>query len=248
MIYFIQLGRLPYVKVGVSDDTASRLTSLQCAAPVELRLLATFEGSYSEELLIHRLLHPHRCRNEWFGLDGAFDLMSVLPEHGEILPVLQRMWSDYVEAAERTQLTDEHARRLFAKSSGPVIDTHGPTSIARQIGCDERTLRRARDQKSTPGLACAFNLLDIDSHALDALIAAKGFMLVPLVATTTDVIPAAGAAIHRIGQNRSPLSEGGADETDRELISTEAENDALLASVLERRSLIAEAKLRRAAA
>src|SRR6185312_5100075 len=112
---------------------------------------------------------------------------------------------------------------------------HGPSRVALATGCDEKTIRRARDEESTLGLACTFNLLDINEHALDALIAAKGFMLVPLMAAgSADIIPAAGAAIHRIGQNRSEHSDGGAHETDRELIDSESENDALLVACLER--------------
>lgn len=143
-------------------------------------------------------------------------------------------------------LTDSDARHLLADGLLRTCHEHGPSRVALATGCDEKTIRRARDEDSTLGLACSWNLLDIDIHALDALAASKGVMLVPLVVQSTDVIPAAGAAIHRIGQNRSPLSEGGALETDRELIATEAENDALLAAVLERRAQIAAAKLRRA--
>jgi len=56
--------------------------------------------------------------------------------------------------------------------------------------------------------------------------------------------PAAGAAIHRIGQNRAEHTPGGFAETDIELIGTEAENDALLAATLARRSQISAAQLR----
>lgn len=120
--------------------------------------------------------------------------------------------------------------------------------IALAAGCNVKRISEARDENSTLKLGCAFNLLDVEPHALDHLAAAKGYMLVPLMAQTSDIIPTAGAAIHRIGANRSPQSDGGAAETDRELIATEAENDALLAAVLERRAAIAEAKLRLAAA
>ena len=73
-------------------------------------------------------------------------------------------------------------------------------------------------------------------------------MLVPLIGGGPDIIASAGAAIHRIGQNRSPNSQSGTQETDNELIASETENDALLAACLQRRSEIAQAKLRRAAA
>jgi hypothetical protein len=123
----------------------------------------------------------------------------------------------------------------------------GPSRVALETGCDKKTIRRARDEESTLGLACAVNLLDADIHALDALIAAKGMMLVPTMAGAPDIIASAGAAIHRIGSNRAEHSDGGTIETDSELISSETENDALLLACLERRSRIVTAKLRRAA-
>lgn len=143
-------------------------------------------------------------------------------------------------------LTDADARHLLADGLIRTCHRHGPSRVALATGCDEKTIRRARDEDSTLGLACSWNLLDVDEHALDALAAAKGFMLVRLMASGVDLIPAAGAAIHRIGTNRDPNSPGGTNETDKELIASEAENDALLASVLERRSQIVAAKLRRA--
>lgn len=146
------------------------------------------------------------------------------------------------------RLTDADARHLLADGLLRVCHRHGPSRVALETGCDEKTIRRARDEESTLNLACSWNLLDIDPHALDALAAAKGVMLVPLMTQAPDFIASAGAAIHRIGKNRADNSHGGAVETDKELIASEAENDALLAACLQRRSDIANAKLRRAAA
>lgn len=144
------------------------------------------------------------------------------------------------------KLTDSDARHLLAAGLLRICHEHGPSRVALESGCDEKTIRRARDEESTLGLACTFNLLDVDPHALDAIAAAKGKMLVDLFAPASDVIPAAGAAIHRIGSNRAEHSDGGAIETDRELIDSEAENDALLAACMARRSEIVRAKLRMA--
>jgi hypothetical protein len=144
-------------------------------------------------------------------------------------------------------LTDADARHLLAAGLIRACHTHGPSRVALTTGCDEKTIRRARDEESTLGLACAFNLLLVDPHALDELLAALGYMAVPLVPQAGDIIPAAGAAIHKIGQNRTAQSEGGSHETDREMIASEPENDALLAACLERRAAIVAAKRRRAA-
>jgi hypothetical protein len=144
------------------------------------------------------------------------------------------------------KLTDADARHLLADGLLRACHANGPSRVALEIGCDEKTVRRARDEESTLGLACSWNLLDVDEHGLDAMAAAKGFMLVRLMAGAPDIIASAGAAIHRIGLNRAEGSSGGSIETDAELIASESENDALLAAALERRSRIAEAKLRRA--
>jgi hypothetical protein len=144
------------------------------------------------------------------------------------------------------KLTDADARHLLADGLLRVCHKEGPSRVAVESGCDEKTIRRARDEESTLGLACTFNLLDVDEHALDALAAAKGFILVRTLGRSGDVIPAAGAAVYKIGAARAADSDGGHVETDAELIDSEAENDALLAACLERRSRIAEAKLHRA--
>lgn len=77
-------------------------------------------------------------------------------------------------------LTDGDARHLLAFGLLRACHQHGPSRVALAIGCDEKTVRRARDEESTLGLACSWNLLDVDIHALDAIAAAKDVRIVPL--------------------------------------------------------------------
>ena len=145
------------------------------------------------------------------------------------------------------RLTDNDARHLLADGLIRTCHLHGPARVALETGCDEKTIRRARDEETTLKLACALNLLDIDRHALDALLAAKGFMLMPTDAAAPDIVASAGAAIHRIGEARDPEGDGGRRETDAELIAMEEQADGVLASALALRARIVAAKLRRAA-
>lgn len=144
-------------------------------------------------------------------------------------------------------LTDADARHLLADGLLRACHRHGPSRVALTTGCDEKTIRRARDEESTLGLACTWNLLDIDPHALDALAAAKGMMLVPLIDSAPDIIASTASNISRIATNRAANSEGGVTETDKELLASEADNDAALTACLARRADISRAKLRRAA-
>lgn len=147
------------------------------------------------------------------------------------------------------RLTDDDARRLLSHGLIPICADHGPKRVAFDIGCEEKTVRRARDRESTLGLASVLNLLDVDSRALDALLAAKGVRVVPLEAIcTSDAIVTQSAAIHRLAEARSPYSPGGTAETDCELIGMEGEVDAAMASLGSMKARIIRAKLARAAA
>src|SRR3546814_20157288 len=67
-------------------------------------------------------------------------------------------------------LTEYDARELLSK---PLVDLgaeHGPTRVAGSVGCDEKTIRNARDEKSTLRLDFASNLLALDGRALDPIL------------------------------------------------------------------------------
>lgn len=146
------------------------------------------------------------------------------------------------------RLTDADARHLLSAGLIRVCHNSGPSRVAFEVGCDEKTIRRARDEDSTLGLAYAFNLLDVDKHALDELAAAKGYAFVPLaVAASVDAIVAQSASIHSIAEARSENSPGGPAELDCELIAMEATVDAASASLDHLKARILAAKLRRAA-
>jgi hypothetical protein len=77
-------------------------------------------------------------------------------------------------------LTDADARELLAKSLLRVCSEHGPTRVGKAIGCDEKTVRNARDEKSTLSLDCAANLLGLDGTALDPFLIHFGRRSVPI--------------------------------------------------------------------
>lgn len=146
-----------------------------------------------------------------------------------------------------TKLTDSNVRHLVAYGLLGPCHRYGPKKVALEAGCRPKTIRRARDEDTTLGLASTLNALDLDPHILDAALAAKGFMIVPMATGgAPDILASAGASVQSTARNRCPASEGGTKETDNELIASEAENDALLSAAIERRAQINAAKLRRA--
>jgi hypothetical protein len=76
-------------------------------------------------------------------------------------------------------LTELDARELLGKSLLSLCSDRGPTRVGLSIGCDEKTVRNARDEKSTLRLDFALNLLGIASTAFDPALNHFGLRAVP---------------------------------------------------------------------
>lgn len=75
------------------------------------------------------------------------------------------------------RLTEEDARKALSFGLLRLTSNHGPSRVGLEAGCDEKTIRNARDQKSTLRLDLALNLLALDHTALDELLSKYGFRL-----------------------------------------------------------------------
>lgn len=91
------------------------------------------------------------------------------------------------------RITEQDARQNLSFGLLRLTAKHGPSRVGLEAGCDEKTIRNARDQKSTLRLDLALNLLSLDPTALDELLAASGFRLIPMhAAAANDLHTAAG--------------------------------------------------------
>lgn len=70
-VYFIQAGA--FVKIGRSRDPFARMAELQCAHPIELRMVAAVSCARAAETEreIHADMVSRRALGEWFALDFA---------------------------------------------------------------------------------------------------------------------------------------------------------------------------------
>jgi hypothetical protein len=68
VIYFIQQGDQPYVKIGIAADFVRRVDALQTASPHALRVLAYFPGTPRVERELHVRFGHLRMLGEWFHL------------------------------------------------------------------------------------------------------------------------------------------------------------------------------------
>lgn len=79
-----------------------------------------------------------------------------------------------------SKLTDEDARHLLAEGLIRVCHEKGPSRVALEIGCDEKTVRRARNEESTLGLASVVNLALVEPEGVRPLFEAIGKRLVDI--------------------------------------------------------------------
>lgn len=88
-VYFIQAGDAePWaralVKIGFTTYIEQRLSQLQTASPLPLKLLDVTIGTHAIEAFFHRLLRRHWVRGEWFRLhpDDVSYALGCLWEEG----------------------------------------------------------------------------------------------------------------------------------------------------------------------
>jgi hypothetical protein len=75
-------------------------------------------------------------------------------------------------------ITQEEYRHYIAAGLLAPTHEHGPTKVGLRIGCNEQTVRDARDERSTLRGDFAWNLLLVDPHALGPIAAHFGKVLV----------------------------------------------------------------------
>lgn len=122
-------------------------------------------------------------------------------------------------------LTEEDAREILAPVLLRLCSEHGPKRVALQAGgVDEKTIRNARDEKSTLRLETAANLLPLDGMALDGFLARVGRRSVPSSAScSSDVLPALTGTVHKLVVATSSHSPDGAGLSRCEIMGAEAE-------------------------
>lgn len=65
-VYLIQGVSGGPIKIGVAKQPEMRLSSMQSASPIRLRILCLFEGGYGRETQLHHRFSEWRLNGEWF--------------------------------------------------------------------------------------------------------------------------------------------------------------------------------------
>ncbi|KQN91565.1 hypothetical protein ASE90_01815 [Sphingomonas sp. Leaf67] len=76
-------------------------------------------------------------------------------------------------------ITEDDARELTRAMLVPLCQSLGPTRVGKALGCDEKTVRNARDETSTLRIDFLANALGLNPLALDGFLARAGRRSVP---------------------------------------------------------------------
>jgi hypothetical protein len=80
--FFVTHPRGDKIKIGYTTNPGERIATLRTASPVELRILAVFRGTKSDEAMLHEHFAAHRIHGEWFKMNP------------ELRQFIKRVWED----------------------------------------------------------------------------------------------------------------------------------------------------------
>lgn len=114
-----------------------------------------------------------------------------------------------------SRVTDSDVRHLLAGGLVRLCHEHGPSRVALEAGCDEKTIRRARDEENTLGLATVLNLALFDDRAVAPLFAAIGKRLVDINPKPVSFPQIAAVASELSAEVHRAVASGGINHTNK---------------------------------
>lgn len=119
------------VKIGVSDFPENRLRQLQTGNPLQLRLVATFEGDGRDQVLgweelVHKLFSDKRLSGEWFDVSAQTIIEHV--KHWKINPGRSKPFVRPRKSSKSSQFVPFH----------PEVPDHLQRTALRDMTVDER--------------------------------------------------------------------------------------------------------------
>jgi hypothetical protein len=104
-VYMIRAGQHGPVKIGYSDDVASRLLKMQADNHERLTILRLFEGGVIEEAMLHEWFADNWLHGDWFGFSKAMlddlGLQEVRTKPDELTTALRELVAASSVAASR---------------------------------------------------------------------------------------------------------------------------------------------------
>jgi hypothetical protein len=105
-VYIVKTDGLPFFKIGVAMNPASRLSALQTACPLDLSIVGVWQVTDDQasrlEKSLHRAFKRHSVRGEWFTMSPP-DLKFALPRLSRLIesatadvPRLDNVAKDYL--------------------------------------------------------------------------------------------------------------------------------------------------------
>lgn len=185
MIYFV--AAFDVVKIGYSSGASAqrRVSSLQTSSPTPLTLLASIEGTRSEEIAAHLVLRDYRRKGEWFERQPAMDFMGDCIELG--VAAATRKWAELQSRrkAERDKAAIEFELEIgqaLMASIEAAIEKHGARKVIGVAEIDRVTLSNWRSGLTTPRPLPLLRLIGFDKEPFQSLFAKLGVRLEPLTA------------------------------------------------------------------
>lgn len=120
-LYFLLNPYTGLVKIGVADDIGARQFTLECAAGVRLRLLASVPRGEIHEKILHEIFWAQRTVGEWFF--PTEELLGLIDDPASIgefirrsMPAVEARRAERAAAAEPERLRKEAEKKAAAEA------------------------------------------------------------------------------------------------------------------------------------
>ena len=143
-VYVIGSDDFPFVKIGHTTNVKKRLCQLQSGNPFTLKVLATREGTWALEQLIHRSYAFQRIRGEWFDFGGDDPVKLV----DDVIHLVGDVLKDSQPEPRKTPATPRMPRsERSAQLFGIITSAEGVSlsELARLTGASKSAVKRGLD-------------------------------------------------------------------------------------------------------
>lgn len=159
-IYFIQADKGGPIKIGLAKEPKGRLSSLQSATHVVLKMLAFVDGGRAAERSLHQKFTKAHLRGEWFNPDSALlEFISTLPPPPDLKRKPIRSWHQF--SPEKI----ERIKKIWFDKTIP-----GDRAAAKQCGLSYQTIKNNLGPSgrismwNTPGFAKAAQAKSVEAR------------------------------------------------------------------------------------
>ena len=187
MIYFVQSGASPAIKIGTTVNINTRMRELQRYNPEKLNCLLVIHGGHGVEQILHSAFRADHIHCEWYRFSPqiveAIAKLRDMPVSE--IPKFATALQSVADLKDQQQVQDAKNRipkieESLKRAVQVAVERFGKKSVSEAMGIGVRSVRNVLNGQTLPSGKSIFNLALLDPGLIDGVINSLGFALRPI--------------------------------------------------------------------